>query len=69
MGTERKEQETKFDKVRRILAYISFGILAIGALIGSAVLVGGSLMDIAVDQSVGKEASNYFKKRKQRKSS
>ena len=62
------EQETKVDKLRRFLSYISIGLIGIGAVIGSSVLVAGALFDIAGDESLGKSFSDFLKNRKNKKS-
>lgn len=68
-------KEGKFDKSRRYLAYITYGVLGIGAvltifpatvLLGTA-MVGGAVIDIATDQSIGKSISTWLKERKDKR--
>lgn len=61
------EKEGKFDKVRRYLNYIDIATIVAGGLLGIPLLVGGGMLSIAADQSVGKEASRWLKKNDKKK--
>lgn len=64
MSKEKDQGETGFDTLRKGLSLIAFGFIAVGAAIGSAGMVAGGLLDIALDKTVGKEVSNKLKKMK-----
>ena len=69
------DKEGTFDKARRYLSYITYGVLTIGAVLTAfastvvlgKVLFGVGIGDLSTDKSVGQTISDWLKRRREKK--
>lgn len=61
-----KEPMGKLEKLRRAGDLLSIGLVAIGALFGIPLLVGGGALDLAFSQTIGKESLKSLEKFKEK---
>lgn len=61
------EKESRIETARRYLNYVDIASIIAGGLLGLPGLAIGGVVGVALDQSVGKEATRWWKNRNNKK--